>query len=80
MYIRPHLDYCDVIYHIPSKLNPFESSENLNCTMQLIESTQYQAALAVSGTWKGTKKKIVQRTRLEILGQQKEHSPTLSIL
>jgi hypothetical protein len=57
MYIRPHLDYCDVIYHIPSKLNPFESSENLNCTMQLIESTQYQAALAVSGTWKGTNKK-----------------------
>ena len=56
MYIRPHLDYCDVIYHIPSKLNPFESSVNLHYTMQIIESTQYQAALAVSGTWKGTNK------------------------
>ena len=57
MYIRPHLDYCDVIYHIPSKSNPFESSANLHYSMQIIESTQYQAALAVSGTWKGTNTK-----------------------
>ena len=60
MYIRAHLDYCDGIYHIPSKLDPFESSVNLHQTMHIIESTQYQAALAVSGTWKGTNKKIVQ--------------------
>ena len=54
MYVRPHLDYCDIIFHIPSKTNPFESSANLNHLMKMIESTQYQAGLAVSGAWRGT--------------------------
>ena len=30
LYIRPHLDFCDVIFHIPSTTNPFDSSINLN--------------------------------------------------
>ena len=30
LYIRPHLDFCDVIFHIPSITNPFDSSINLN--------------------------------------------------
>ena len=25
LYIRPHLDFCDVIFHIPSITNPFHS-------------------------------------------------------
>ena len=57
MHIRPHLDYCDFIYHIPSKvreLDTFDSSHTLNYQMHALESTQYQAALAVSGAWKGT--------------------------
>ena len=40
LYMRPHLDYGDVIYH------------NQNSSlMSKLESTQYAAALAVSGTW-----------------------------
>ena len=43
LYVRPHLDYGDVVYH------------NQNSTlMSKLESTQYAAALTVSGTWRGT--------------------------
>ena len=49
MHVRPHLDYCDFIYHIPTKISesdPFEFSESINYLMKKLESTQYQAALA----------------------------------
>ena len=81
MHVRPHLDYCDFIYHIP-ELKP-ESGDSdsdvvvstiaddsndgnddinensnrkisLNFRMRTLESIQYQAALAVTGAWKGT--------------------------
>ena len=52
--LRPHLDYCD-IYHVSIIPDPFDFSISLNkYSMQSIESTQYQAALAVSGAWKGS--------------------------
>ena len=57
MHIRPHLDYCDFIYHIPIKsreTSDFDISRTLNYQMNRLESIQYQAALAVSGAWKGT--------------------------
>ena len=54
IFVRPHLDYCDIIYHSPSLTNPSDSSINLNFMMQSLESTQYQAALAV--LWKGSSK------------------------
>ena len=54
MYVRPHLDFCDVIFHSPSIMSEFDSSIYLNFLMNLLEKTQYQAALAVTGTWKGT--------------------------
>ena len=54
MHVRPHLDYCDIIYHIPTIRNDFDSSQALNYQMNALERTQYQAALAVSGAWKGT--------------------------
>ena len=54
MYVRPHLDYCDITYHIPVISNLFDSSLTLNYQMNALERTQYQAALAVSGVWKGT--------------------------
>mgnify|MGYP001249295695 CR=1 FL=1 len=43
LYVRPHLDYGDVIYH-----------DQLSDCMKLLESVQYNAALIVSGCWKGT--------------------------
>ena len=44
LFVRLHLDYADTIYHIP----------HLNLLMNSIERTQYQGALAASGTWTGT--------------------------
>ena len=43
LYVRPHLDYGDVVYH----------NQNSSLVSKL-ESTQYAAALAVSGAWRGT--------------------------
>ena len=54
MYIRPHLDFCDVIYHVPCITNPFDSSINLNYLMNTLERIQYHCALAITGAWKGS--------------------------
>ena len=43
LYVRPHLDYGDVIYHNQRK-----------DLMNLVEQVQYKAALIVSGCWQGT--------------------------
>ena len=47
LYVRPHLDYGDIIFH------KFDPDFTLEFTRKL-ESTQYTAALAVSGAWRGT--------------------------
>ena len=54
MYARPHLDYCDVIYHTPALTYDLSSALSLNYRMNILEKTQYQAALAITGAWKGT--------------------------
>ena len=43
MYVRPHLDYGDVIVH----------NQRMDL-MDLVERVQYKAALIVSGCWQGT--------------------------
>ena len=48
MYVRPHLDYGDIIYHSQVK----ES-------MDILEAIQYRAALIVSGSWKGTNRAML---------------------
>ena len=52
-YVRPHLDYSDVIYHTPAKICEFSHDTMLNINMEKLESVQYSAALAVTGAWKG---------------------------
>ena len=47
-FVRPHLDYGDVIYHIPLKQD--QLGVVLNSSMEMVEKVQYQAALAVTGT------------------------------
>ena len=47
LYVRPHLDYCDIIYHRHDPEFKLEFTKRL-------EPTQYSAALAVSGAWRGT--------------------------
>ena len=47
LYIRPHLDYGDIIYH------RFDPEMHLEITKKL-EQVQYSVALAVTGIWRGT--------------------------
>ena len=54
LHVRPHLDYGDVIYHNPAKLCEFSHNKILTSSMEKLESVQYSAALAVTGTWRGT--------------------------
>ena len=57
-YVRPHLDYGDVIY---------DKSSNASLS-QLIESVQYNAALAITGAIRGTSlEKLYQELGLESL-------------
>ena len=52
LYIRPHLDYGDIIYH------RFDPEMHLEITKKL-EQVQYSAALAVTGTWRGTSRQML---------------------
>ena len=54
LYVRPHLEYGDVIYHIPAKVCEFSGSVILATMMEKLESVQYAAALAITGTWRGS--------------------------
>ena len=49
---RSHFDYCDIIYHIPSKQT--QLGVTLNALMEKSERIQYQTALAVTGAWQGS--------------------------
>ena len=50
LHVRPHLDYGDIIYH------KYDPDMRLTFTQKL-EQTQYLAALAVTGTWRGTNRR-----------------------
>ena len=50
--VRSHLDYCDIIYHVPSKQDQFDGI--FNSLMEKAERIQYQAALGITGTWQGS--------------------------
>ena len=52
--VRPHLDYCDIIFHRPQLYSDVNLTLNTNYQMKLLESVQYQAALSITGAWKGS--------------------------
>ena len=52
--VRPHLDCCDVIYHLPSKIHLPPLGRALNSLMEKVGRIQYQVALAITGTWQGS--------------------------
>ena len=71
--VRPHFDYCDVIYHVPPLLGP-NGLLSLNFLMERIEKIQYQAALAVSGSWKGSSRnKLYDELGWESLSYRRWH-------
>ena len=72
LYVRPHLDYGDVIYHIPQKVNDFSREVTLHRLMERLESIQYSAGLAITGAWKGTSRsKIYQELGWESLNDRR---------
>ena len=52
--VRSHLDYRDIIYHIPPVLNQPPLELSINASMEKVERIQYQSALAITGTWQGS--------------------------
>ena len=69
-YCRSHLDYCDLIYHIPPKLT--ETGLVLQNLMEKVERVQYQAALAITGAWRGTNRvKIYEELGWESLSDRR---------
>ena len=61
LYVRPHLDYGDIVYHRHDPEFKLEFTKRL-------EPTQYSAALAVRGTWRGTNTdKLYEKLCWEIL-------------
>ena len=61
-FIRPHLDYDDVVYNRPSN-DAFSNK---------LETVQYNAALAITGAIKGTsREKLYQELGLEYLHQRR---------
>ena len=78
--VRSHLDYCDVIYHIPPKVHPPPMGMSLHDHMEMIEKIQYQAALAVTGTWQGTSRvKIYEELGWESLSDRRISRRVLQI-
>jgi len=88
--VRPHFDYCDIIYHIPPSNNgifgrrnesePTDENESLNELMKTIERVQYQAALAISGTWQSTSKsKLYTELGLESLSDRRSSNRVLKM-
>ena len=64
--VRSHLDYCDIIYHIPSTQD--QLGVTLNSVMEKAERIQYQAALAVTGAWqKSSRSKLYEELGWESL-------------
>ena len=54
LYVRPHLDYGDIVYHHASENSNIFNHEISHPLMKNVESIQYEAARVVSGAWKGT--------------------------
>ena len=53
-YVRPHLDYGDVLYHAPHSECELSHTPFLTRNMEKLEQSQYSAAIAITGAWKGT--------------------------
>ena len=72
LYVRHHLDYGDVIYHIPQKVCDFSNKILLHRQMERIASVQYSAGLAITCAWKGTSRnKIYEELDWESLNDKR---------
>ena len=66
LYVCPHLNYGDVIYHIPQKVCDFGHEVSLHCLMERHESVQYSAGFSYN--WRMERKRQnIRRTWLGII-------------
>ena len=78
--VRSHLDYCDVVYHIPSIIHQPPRGKTLNHLMEKVERIQYQAALAITGAWQGSSRsKIYDELGWETLSDRRNYKRVLQI-
>ena len=73
LYIRPHFDYGDVVYHTANidKISPFNFQSHIAIAKN-IESVQYGAARIITGAWKGTSiKKLYENLGWESLNDRR---------
>ena len=76
-----HLDYCVIIYHIPSITPPPPPLGRTLCSlMEKVERIQYQAALAITGAWQGSSRsKIYGELGWETLSDRRKYRRVLQI-
>ena len=72
--VRSRLDYCDVIYHLPSITHQPPLGRTLSSLMEKVEKVQYQAALAITGAWQGSSRsKIYDELGWEALSDRRKY-------
>ena len=77
-FVRPHMDFCDVIYHEPSKDSVF--GQMLTKLMEDVEKLQYKAALIATGTWQGSNRlKVYDELGWESLSDRRRSRRILSL-
>ena len=78
--VRSHLDYCDIIYHEPSQVNQPPLGITLTALMEKVERIQYQAALAITGTWQGSSRsKLYEELGWESLSDRRRSRRVLQV-
>ena len=78
--VRSHLDYCDIIYHIPSITHQPPLGRTLCSLMEKVERIQYQAALATTGASQGSSRsKIYDELGWETLSDRRKYRRVLQI-
>ena len=78
--VRSHLDYCDIIYHLPSITHQPPLGRTLCSLMEEVERIQYQAALAITRAWQGSSRsKIYDELGWETLSDRHKFRRVLQI-
>ena len=78
--VRPHLDYCNISYHIPSKIHQQPLGMTLNIIMEKVERVQYQAALPITVAWQSSSRsKIYEELDWETLSDRRKCRRVLQI-
>ena len=76
--VRTHVDYCDIIYHIPSRQT--QVGVTLNARMEKTKRIQYQPALGITGAWQGScRSKLYRELGWESLSDRRWRGSTLQI-